>query len=58
MPGVSLSKPQVGEDGRGRFTGDIDPGGGKGFTGDSACPETTPAKVRGLVGGVVDISSS
>ena len=50
IPGVSLSKARMGEDGRARVTGLTDPGGGK-----LVCPETTPANVRGLVGGVVDI---
>ena len=48
MPGESWTRSSVSEDGRGRVAGDTE-GGIK--------PDTTFANDRGLVGGVVDISS-
>ena len=57
IPGGSWAGPLVGENGRGRVTADTDPGDGIAITVGGFGPETTVANVRGLVGGVMDISS-
>ena len=58
IPGESWPRPLIGEVGRGRVTGDNNLGDGTSVTTGGVCPETTPAKVRGLVGGVVDMAST
>ena len=58
IPGGSWAWPLIGEVGRERVTGDNDLGDGTLVTTGGVCPETTPAKVRGLVGGVVDMAST
>ena len=58
MPGESWARPLIGEVGRGRVTGSTDPVDGSSVTIGCVCPETTPAKVRGLVGGCEDVSTA
>ena len=55
IPGGSCVRPLIGEVGRGRVSEGTDPKVGTSVSVDGVCPETTPAKVRGLEGGVVDI---
>ena len=58
IPGGSWGRPLIGEVGRGRFCGGTDPGVGTSVIIGCVCPETTPAKVRGLLGGVVGMSTT
>ena len=58
IPCESWPRPLIGEVGKGRVTGDNDLGDGSSVTTGGVCPETTPAKVRGLVGGIVDMAST
>ena len=58
IPGESLARPLIGEVGRGRVSGGTDPGDGTSVTIGGICPETTPAKVRGLVCGDVNMATT
>ena len=58
IPGESWGKPLIGEVGRGRNCGGTDPGDRTSVIIGCVCPETTPAKVRGLVGGIVGMSTT